>query len=257
MKETLDRIASWTALISGTFFIVGIFRAMLYYYFPFGIPIHTYIEFSEIFTIWFPDTIYSCFGAAVFSLLTLVIWKLGADSKENYYFIIVAHVLHIIAIFYAANACFNLMGSYSQQEWEFMRTPYTVIFVMSMICVFVPLAGLIFSIKVIYGRRSERELERNWTFALVSAFFVSVYVFLYSIYTPSTVEMSPDHAAQYVEIIGKQDTIRTNDNLRYIGKTRNYIFLWDKKMGKSRSPRLDDYPEISFSERPFDNLKKK
>jgi len=57
MKKLLDNIASWATIISASFLILGLLRAV-FYFMPFGIPIYTFIDFGEIFTTWFPHSIY-------------------------------------------------------------------------------------------------------------------------------------------------------------------------------------------------------
>jgi len=58
LKDFFNNIVKWSALITTIYLVVAIFRTTLYYSY-FGIDIYTYIETSEVFTVYLPITIFT------------------------------------------------------------------------------------------------------------------------------------------------------------------------------------------------------
>ena len=246
MKKVFDILAQWAALISGSFFFIGIIRAILYYL-PFRIPIHTYIDLSEVFTIWFPDTVFSLIFPMIFSLLIGFIYHVKhTDNREFYYYHFVIYLVHIACIvFLFANLIFNLSGSHSPEKMDFIR-PYWIMLAI------VSLLGFPFMVRGIVRLLSflRRPIHSNLTNmfrldAIANMAFIMFYIFCYLIYDPLATDITSKHTNERIELIrSEQDKVITDDNVRYLGKTRNYIFLWNKKSRNAEVYKAEQFNEI-------------
>jgi len=129
MKNLFDNILKWSALISATYIIIATIRATLYYSY-FGIDIYTYIETTEIFTIYLPSTLPIILFIAVPLLFLFFINIVPPDHPEyNYYNIIPFIFLIGIAVFVWIRYYFNAFGL-SSETVDFIHHSITYGFIL-------------------------------------------------------------------------------------------------------------------------------
>ncbi|WP_029283849.1 hypothetical protein [Pedobacter sp. R20-19] len=251
MKKFLDNIATWATVISAVFLILGLLRA-IFYFSPFGIPILTFIDLSEVFTTWFTQIIYVLLICSVISVLYPVL-KYANISPTSYfvYYYFVVYITHIVSLGYLYfDLLRNVFGNYSEEWLHYTRFNYSILFVISMIFGFGSLSGIWDVIKVLRKKQINLEFNRVRGYTVVTLLVISG--FIWSITLPIAIEMTTKDYIQ-VKLYGKSDTITTNDTLRYLGKTRNYIFLWDKKKRVAEIYKSDDFDRITFGTYDFKN----
>ncbi|CAH0142382.1 hypothetical protein SRABI27_00312 [Pedobacter sp. Bi27] len=244
MKNVLDKLASWATLISAVFLILGLLRA-IFYFSPFGIPILTFIDLSEVFTTWFTQIIYVLIICSIISVLYPVL-KYANISPTSYfvYYYFAVYITHVVSLCYLYfDLLRNCFGNYSEEWLHYTRFNYSILFVISMIFGFGSLSGIWDVIKVLRKKQINKEFNRVRGYIVVTLLVISG--FIWSITQPIGIEMTTKEYTQ-VKLYGKSDTITTNDNLRYLGKTRNYIFLWDKKKRVAEIYKADDFDRITF-----------
>lgn len=245
MKKWIDLIAQWAAVISGSFVFIGILRALLYYL-PFHIPIHTYIDLSEVFTIWFPDTLFSVFGICIMAGVFLFTKYVPRESRlEFYYYHSMVYVFHAVALLYLyTDLLGNFYGNHSSEKHEFLLPFWLLISLLSIMALPMLFGGAWRLYRSAVGKASDFQKSLLKTDVRINLGFLTFYLFWYFIYAPLGTQISSSNAGVSVELIGEKKVIRTDNSLRYIGKTRNYIFLWDKKSQTATIYTADQFPEI-------------
>jgi|GEM_PF-5793891 len=245
MKKVIDLIAQWAVVISGGFVFIGILRAILYYL-PFKIPIHTYIDLSEVFTIWFPDTIFSLFGIFVILILVLFTRYVPEERKiEYYYYHAVVYLFHLASLFFLyTDLLFNIYGRHSGEKHEFIRPFWLLISLLSIFGATAMVGGVYRLIQSEKKQATPFQKQIVRTDIFINVALVSFYVFWYFVYEPLATEIASPVASTRIELVNDKGKISSSNSLRYIGKTRNYIFLWDKRTKASSILPVDQFTEI-------------
>jgi hypothetical protein len=245
MKNIIDQIAKWGAVISGIFIFIGIWRA-IFYYMPFNIAIHTYIDVGEVLTIWFPDTIFGIIILLILSISFPII-RLTKPRDQGYDYVhislYIVHILFLIYIF--TDMGLNWYGRNSPEKLELIKLYYSIVMVFAMFNSFNLISGFIKALKIWRSRRNN-SIEYSRIDAYTNVFFIMFYCFVISISEPLSTTMSSPKASLRMELKGDGKTITTNDTLRYVGKTRNYIFLWNKNTKASTIYPIEQFERISI-----------
>ncbi len=225
MSEELGNIEfSLTNLISGlTFcsFILGIINLTVYYYF-FHFNVFSYIELSEIAIQVIKDGILILLPIII--LLISIIFKgktinastSNAIKQKNYnvirYLIILGIILIGIFIFY-------------EYFINKISLPFLLYFIFSFFAPYI--WDLPFKIK--------RHLEQNsgikinaFSFVLLSAVILCITGGVFNaLIKVDSVKYKHINSGTYI-LMGK-DTIKSNDNYYYFGRTKNYVFFYNEK----------------------------
>lgn len=244
MKKFLDNIATWATVISAVYLILGLLRAT-FYYMPFGIPIYTFIDFGEIFTTWFPHSIYILIICSLLTFLYPVVdyFKPEHGGEFTYYFSSI-YITHIASLFYIFfDLLLNSFGNHSAEWRVYTGMNYSILFIISAVFGFLSISGLWDMIAVLRKKKINDIFNRVRGFIIVTILIITAFV--WSVTQPIGIEMTSKEYTKII-LINDKDTLTTNENLRYLGNTRNYIFLWNKKEKRADVYKLQDYPKISF-----------
>src|SRR5690606_28784789 len=108
-------------ILSGSFVILGMIRSFVYYE-SFGVAIAKYIDFGEIFTLWFFETILSVLPILAGLFIVLVYYFSSPKNDDEYnrrHFM--PFVLYISAVlYYFLEIQKNAFGNYSQELQHFI-----------------------------------------------------------------------------------------------------------------------------------------
>jgi hypothetical protein len=253
MKKYLDNIAQWSALISAFFLVFGLIRAWLYYL-AFGISILTYIDLSEIFIIWFPDTMITLVVTLAWAFLIYAVYELKPEDGENYvYYNSIVYVAHFGALlFIVGDLVFNWFERNSGVKAHFnSNSPYLLLMCMTGIFgFFFFINGFINFVQAFRKREANDPVVINRGNGMINATFVAIYVFIFMIYEPiGTIRETPD-AYTIVELKGEKQNFVSDSTNRYVGKTRNYIFISNIETGATTALPVSDYHEIKMLPNP-------
>lgn len=160
------------------------------YYYSFNVPIVEYLEISETITLFLNDI-------ASYLLLLLIPFFFTAKPSSPRY------GLTYCAIICAAIAALNRSGDYFKA--------YLLLY-------------FILLIIVLYFQQSRFKLDK-WRLAIIVYSSVLLIATIMGVLQASGVKRA--HYYSEVEITIDDKVIKTDSTLYYLGKTRNYIFLYD------------------------------
>lgn len=253
MKRYLDNIAQWSVIISACFLVFGLMRAWLYFL-AFNISVLTYIDLGEIFTIWFPDTVITLIVTLVAGTFVFAIYDLKPQHKEYYqYFNVVVYFVHFCAlVFIVGDLMFNWFGRNSSVKADFNRnSPYLPL--MSLIGIFGFFSFISGVIKLVYTFKKQKSNDTiiiSRGIGIINASFITAYVFVFMIYEPiGTIRENPE-AFTIIELKGENQNFTSDSTNRYVGKTRNYIFISNIETGTSTVLPVSEFYEIKMIDNP-------
>ncbi|RFZ90104.1 hypothetical protein D0C36_22955 [Mucilaginibacter conchicola] len=259
MSENLERLNKNWILITTGYFALGLLSISLYYA-GYGINILTFIDVTELLTIWLPISTAQYVLVGICIVVFVFLEKAGKVDKVQY------HYYHFVArtCFLAAEITFILRyfcyyGDLSEDALMFIRT--TVGF---LLCVIVCVALFIHgfqtvwaSIKAIYRQaRYGADEQQESIQTSISIWALTIFVFIMP-----TVEIQArtftDPVPAVTTMVTKSDTVVSTNDLRYIGKTRNYAIFYDKINGKAKVYSLGDLVQFNQDYVKFKRMAKK
>lgn len=209
------------------------------YYNHFDIRINDYLEFSEVLTLFFPDIIF--YGLIIFGALFFNFILESKSETQRFHNIKQtltdsSKFLDRIKLHYLLNkglvwiSLILVLSYIIQFIWfreKLLDTFYSTFFI--------PIL-LIFNILLLEFRHKYKELYKEYfnpTYNNLILIF-----FLFSLYSIGSVygeiKRIEGGSETMVSFIYLDEGIETDDNLIYIGQTRNYLFLRDNDRNESR-----------------------
>lgn len=191
--------------------ILGVVNLTSYYY-QFNLPILSYLSFTEIITLFLENIIYYLF------LLVpgFMVLGIGKEKNNNSVLLGLGVVYFIVFIIILINERLAFSG------WKIYNG-------LLLLIVYVP---SFFLIKLI-----RREIVKEINRAKIYLYSWAILFFVGSLFITSIVgfmnanDVKRHHIFSGTEIILMGKTIISNDSLYFIGKTENYIFLYDEIKG--------------------------
>lgn len=167
------------------------------------------------------------------------------ESRSNFiYYFSIIYLVHLATLFYLiCDLLLNLFGNHSEEWRSYTAMNYSILLFISGIFGLMSVSGLFDMIKTFRKKSINLEFNKARGIIIVSVLVFSAFV--WSITEPIGIEMTGNDYTK-VELLGEKDTVTTDGNLRYLGKTRNYIFIWNKKERKADIYKAEDFRKISF-----------
>ncbi len=255
MRKYVDDLARWSVLIPSFFLIIGLVRGSLYFL-TFGIPINNYIEVNDLFTMWFPETVYALGTLVLFAIILLStriiptsgLFKKPVPTKSyNVDQKSLVYIIHVLLIaFFIFDLKFNLFNRHTLTALRYVSiTPYFIIMKLLIIVgIIASAAGILTNIVYFNGYRFLNAVK---ILSLINWLLIFSYALVYSVYEPQIIELSATKAYHKLTLISDHRVIESNDQLLYVGKTRNYFFLWNKKTHETRIYPASEFKEIRIN----------
>jgi len=256
MEKYLNNIAKWWVLITTAYIIIGLLKISLYYS-AFGINIVTYCDLSEILTLWWPDAIFTLFFIILPLIFIVFLELVKTDDKENYHYYHFAPrlVFFLIIILILVRYILNLNGL-SEYRLSFIRHSLNFILVIVVSFFALPVV-LITTINYIRIYRRSKSHKFVYEYSKKGAYFcIAIAVFFSFMLSSIEIEAGDidENAFEVVSFKSKADSIKSDNNIRLIGKTKNYIFFYDKKQELAIVYPMQDILKLTFQK--IRNVKK-
>lgn len=217
------------------FFILLGISNLASYYGSFKIPILEYLEFSEIITI-FLSHIY-----IIFFLFIVVSYLFINEHKVISFTAIFAFILFLTIT--VANPSFAYNYSYG------ILVPVFVISLLSITFY----RGFNIDKKITTLNEDQRKKLRSVTYIV----FIGLSILLFScIGTFNAYIVKKKHIFQHTVIEINGNKFESNDSCYYIGKSHNYIFLYDEKRGTPIIYPIEKVEKIIYQVREIENKTK-
>lgn len=233
-------------ILSGSFVILGMIRSFVYYE-SFGVAITKYIDFGEIFTLWFFETILSLLPI-LFGLLLFLLYYLSTPNyDEGYnYRHSTPFLLYVITVFYYFFGIHkNAFSNYSEDLQHFILNSigHQIAIILLIIGFVFFLYGVVGYFKTLRKRKTDKQNLFSKTNGTACIITITCCLYVYFIVLPQGLALTSDNPDKYI-LQFEDHTISTDDNLRYLNKTKNYIFLYDRCNNQTHIYKMEDIHKI-------------
>ncbi|UOR07469.1 hypothetical protein MUN82_10305 [Hymenobacter aerilatus] len=253
----MEQIKNNLPLISAALLPIALLRLIMYYYY-FGIDISSYIEFTEALTLSAP----AFFLGALFISIMLIIFQLESRTNRNSE-ILKRLQLKLNAIGYkkrlkkyylnkeAIVTCFiyPLMFFALYFIIKHFKAPIMLAKISLLFGIYMLLLAhypkLAYELRLGHLRRKKEVLPQKNRMLIdaiaLAVIFIGTVAILEAIYTEYA---SYPKEATYVT---EDETIKSNDDYRFIGKTKNYLFYYNSKTDSYDVYHFDDFNKLTIS----------
>ncbi|HWK57195.1 MAG TPA: hypothetical protein VNQ80_07655 [Parapedobacter sp.] len=245
---SISRITSFIPIVSGSFVILGMIRSFVYYE-SFGVSITKYIDFGEIFTLWFFETILSLMPFA-FGLLIFLLFYLSTpkyDSGYNYRHSTPYLLYSATLLYYIFGIRKNIFGNYTEGLQHFLLNSigHSIAFLFLLIGFVFFLFGMVSYFKTLNKRKRDGQELFSKTNGSMCIIMITCCLYIYFIVLPQGLALTSKNPDKYTLRFADR-TISTDNNLRYLNRTKNYILLYDKSNNQTHIFKSEDVLEITI-----------
>lgn len=242
MKNFFDAVVKWAPAIIGMYILFAMLRA-LFYYAPFNIPIYSYVDLDEIFTVWFfPTIVYFTFFCVPLIFLVFV-FQVKPEDEDYLYYHLVPYILHALSCTFILYMLFSRNDASTTFARNSGLLGYSSL--LSVFAVGFFISGLYHIISNYKKIRVGKVLIRK-TNGVVLIVILSVNIFIFSIFLQLSTYIGMVPSVTYEIEFKDNEEIVTDDKVRYLGKTKNYFFLFDKSTGKAIIYKTEDILNIKI-----------
>lgn len=221
----------WAILTTGYFFISLL--SFAFYYLDYGVNMLTYCDITELITIWFA----SVFTTTIFTFIPsfLALWFINAtreaDNINYHYYHIIPRVAALGLYIYAILRYVFNINNLPFLQIDFIRHAPSlwIALLIFFMLIFTVIVSVFKGINLGYKQIKCKERCKQEVYR--SHICIALIVFLFFMLGPLEIkstqfEFTP---TTITKCITDKDTIVSNFNYRYVGKTKDYIVFYNVK----------------------------
>ena len=249
----MDKLKENLPLISAMLLILGAAR-LIFFYSYFGIDITSYIDLAEIFSLslrFFATSALIFVPFGFFYLPTALVMDIRVKSKFRGYREDIDAITPVEGVVATAMSFILFMLTY------FMFTGYmdftvTIDMALLMVLIFIlPWTTQTF-LPILQDKLNKifkTDLSNSFFAGIILVLSVSIFAIAVSRHSARNMAYAKKFISAEVQIDDK--VIRSSDGYRYIGKTKNYIFFYNRAANKSDAFSLANVKRVTLSDDRF------
>lgn len=243
----MEKAKDYLPIITAYLLITGILRMLIYYSY-FGIDIFSFLDFSEIIQLQ-----YKFYAIAGLVLITGAIWtvfdydkdrfgnnsKYSKERKE-----LPSSKLKISSFVFSLIFVALIIAAYIADSIGNFQLEIMLLFLTFPSCIFICFGAYIL---FVWGHNRENENVTKYSSAIFIAAIAFTVLYVVSIAARNQAVMLVDAGPnQNVYLTTEKKSISTTKDFIFVGKTKNYLFFYDKKIKRSEVIKYDDVKSLNF-----------